>query len=54
MLYCQKRIGNNSGYQDITKTCDEVKQIYANLKNIKLLLGIKFGSLGQEEKIKGR
>lgn len=35
--------------------CDEVKQIlYANLKNTKLLLGIKFGSLGQEEKIKGR
>jgi len=34
---------------------DEVKQVlYANFKNIKLLLGIKFGSLGQEEKIKGR
>lgn len=29
--------------------CHEVKQIYANFNNIKLLLGIKFGSVGQEE-----
>lgn len=34
--------------------CHEVKQIYANFNNIKLLLGIKFGSVGQEEKIMGR